>query len=61
MKLTTSQLDALHNLANHVANHEEGDLTVKSIAVEVDRFPVEVDLRWDSGAGEYVLDLGQFQ
>lgn len=62
MNLTTDQLDALASLANEVSSLSDAydSLYIGSFTVRLADFPCDIDFRYDSDPGEYVVDLGQF-
>jgi hypothetical protein len=61
MKLQQGQLEQLAKISQYVADHEQPSLIVRSITVDVLGAGMDVELRWDDAAEEFVLELGQFQ
>lgn len=54
MKLTDAHLRAIANVCDHVANHEEEDVVVTAITLEVDGNGPDITLRWSGES--YELD-----
>lgn len=63
MILTAEQLEALAAAAIQVASLSDDfdGLYIRSFSVGLADFPCDIDLRFDSQADEFVLDIGQFQ